>query len=315
MTRLGLLLKSYAGDHAYAERLIASFREHNPSGLTLYCVVPESDMNLFAPLAGGDVQVLSEQPLARHFTDKPIHGIRPGYINQEIVKLAFWELGLVDAYFCIDSDAVIIRDVQQSDFIAPDGWPYTVLVEDRDLHAEPDYYKQYWQSRERAMRLIADTVGLADPVLRTCHGHQVMSSTVLESFTKEFLSPRGWDYLDALTVAPYEFSWYNFWLQKSKVIPIHQREPFVKVFHNEPQYLEHVLSGTTLGDLARAYVAVVINSNFSRDRNVVSLSESKTLALAPMLSYREYASLGAAKARSTLKGLIKRRNQGPRDSA
>ena len=301
MTRLGLLLKSYAGDHAYAVRLIASFRAHNPTGLTLYCVVPESDVPLFTPLTGGDVQVLSEEPFARHFTNEPIHGIRPGYINQEIVKLAFWELDLVDAYFCIDSDALIIRDISEADFLAPDGWPYTVLVEDKDLHVEPAYYRQYWQSREQAMRLIADTIGFEDPILRTCHGHQVMSATVLESFVSGFLSPRGWDYLDALKVAPYEFSWYNFWLQHTHVISLHPREPFVKVFHNEGQYLEHLVSGTTLDDLARAYVAVVINSNFSRDHDVVSLEQSKTSALAPLLSYSEYLKLGAAKIRASFR--------------
>lgn len=301
MTRLGLLLKSYAGDLAYAERLIASFRQHNPTGLTMYCVVPDSDMALFTPLGGGDVKVMSEEPLTRHFTHEPIHAIRPGYINQEIVKLAFWELDLVDTYFCIDSDALIIRDIQATDFLAPDGWPYTVLVEDKDLHVEPDYYRQHWQSRERAMRLIADTIGLKDPVLRTCHGHQVMYATVLASFVKEFLAPRGWDYLDALKVAPYEFSWYNLWLQHSRVIPIHQREPFVKVFHNESQYLEHLLRGTTLEDLSRAYLAVVVNSNFSRDREVASLSESKSRALAPMLSYGEYAKVGLAKLRWSLR--------------
>jgi hypothetical protein len=300
MIRLGLLLKSYAGDHAYAVRLIASFRAHNPTGLTLYCVVPESDVPLFTPLAGGDVQVLSEEPFARHFTNEPIHGIRPGYINQEIVKLAFWELGLVDSYFCIDSDALIIRDISESDFLSPDDWPYTVLVEDKDLHTEPAYYKQYWQSREQAMRLIADTIGFEDPILRTCHGHQVMSATVLESFVSGFLSPRGWDYLDALKVAPYEFSWYNFWLQHTRVIPLHQREPFVKVFHNERQYLEFLVSGAKIDDLARAYVAVVINSNFSRDRGLAPLGESKSVALAPMLSYVEYAHIGLAKIRSSL---------------
>lgn len=308
MMRLGLLLKSYAGDHAYAVRLIASFRAHNPTGLTLYCVVPESDVPLFTPLAGGDVQVLSEEPFARHFTNEPIHGIRPGYINQEIVKLAFWELGLVDSYFCIDSDALIIRDISESDFLSPDDWPYTVLVEDKDLHAEPAYYKQYWQSREQAMRLIADTIGFEDPILRTCHGHQVMSATVLESFVSGFLSPRGWDYLDALKVAPYEFSWYNFWLQHTRVIPLHQREPFVKVFHNERQYLEFLVSGAKIDDLARAYVAVVINSNFSRDRGLAPLGESKSVALAPMLSYVEYAHIGLAKIRSSLDAYLRNKS-------
>ena len=38
MTSLRLLLRSYADDFAYAERLIASFNAHNPENLPLTCV-------------------------------------------------------------------------------------------------------------------------------------------------------------------------------------------------------------------------------------------------------------------------------------
>ena len=301
MPRFGLLLKSYAADLPYATQLIASFNAHNPTGLPLYCVVPVEDVPAFASLGGPHVTILSEEPLAHYFTPTPVHGIRPGYINQEIVKLSFWELDLVDIYFCIDSDALFIRDIFLSDFIAPDGSPYTVLVEDKDLQAEPAYFRDHWQSRERSIRAIAGAVGLSDDVLRTCHGHQVFSSDVLSHFRNDFLSPRDWTYLDALTLAPYEFTWYNFWLQKTQLIPIHQREPFVKVFHNEGQYLEFVMRGTTTSDLARAYLAVVVNSNFSRDKGVVSLNQSKTDALAPMLSYGEYVALGWNKIKASIR--------------
>ena len=37
-------------------------------------------------------------------------GLSAGYINQEIVKLCFWETGLADNYLCLDSDAEFVRD-------------------------------------------------------------------------------------------------------------------------------------------------------------------------------------------------------------
>ena len=295
MARFGLLLKSYRGDFDYAQRLIASFNDHNPTHLTMYCVVPEDDLEIFASLASSTVAVLGEEPLNSYFTSEPVHGIRPGYINQEIVKLAFWEMGLVDDYFCIDSDAVFIRDITVTDFIAPDGFPYSVLVEDNELKVEPEYYNKYWQSREAAIREISDQVGVSDPVLRTCHGHQVFSFTVLRSFKDDFLTPRGWSYLDALRVAPYEFTWYNMWLQKTGVIPIHQREPLVKVFHHEAQHLEYILRGITEEDIARGYLALVINSNFSRDLGITPIHESKAESLSHYLSYGEFAGLLKAK--------------------
>lgn len=306
MRDLVLLLKSYSGDFEYARRLVASFEQHNPAGLSMVCVVPETDVPQFATLASEHVEVISEAPFTGYFTDSPVHDIRPGYINQEIVKLAFWELGTAANYFCVDSDAVFIRDITERDFIAPDGVPYSVLVEDNELKVEPSYFAQYWSSRDTALRMIASEIGLDDPVLRTCHGHQVFSSTVLRSLRDDFLAPRGWRYLDALKVAPYEFTWYNFWLQKSGVIPIHQREPLVKVLHNEGQYLEYVMRGVTTADIARGYLALVVNSNYSRDFGLVSIDTSKAESLSQHLSYGEVGSLVAAKVRNSLRRVTKR---------
>lgn len=301
MSRFALLLKSYAGDLAYAQRLVESFNAHNPTGLTMYCVVPPSDVEQFAPLATDTVIVTHEGPLEHHFVSEPLHGIRPGYLNQEIVKLSFWELDLADTYFCVDSDAVFVRDISIDDFIAPDGHPYTVLVEDNELKVEPRYYREYWQSRESMLRHIADAVGLDDAVLRTCHGHQVFSATVLRAFVEDFLRGKNWTYRDALAVAPYEFSWYNFWLQKSRIIPIHQREPLVKVFHHEGQHLEYILRGVTAADIARGYLALVVNSNYSREVGMVSIEASKPQALAQYLSYEELWSLISTKVRASLR--------------
>lgn len=306
MARFGLLLKSFRGDIDYAKRLVDSFHLHNPDGLHLYCVVPEEDLELFSPLAASTVSVLSEASLAQHFTSEPILGIRTGYINQEIVKLSFWELDLVDDYFCVDSDAVFVRDLHLDDFIAPDGVPYSVLVEDNELKVEPQYYQQHWRSREEAVRLIAEEVGLEVPVLRTCHGHQVFSGRVLRSFKDDFLATRGWTYLDALRVAPYEFSWYNMWLQRAAPIPIHQREPLVKVFHHEAQHLEYILRGVTSADIARGYLALVVNSNYSRDLGVMSLNDDKPQSLSHYLSYPEVGALLAAKLRASGKRLAGR---------
>ena len=300
MDRIALLLKSYAGDLAYAQRLIASFRAHNPEALTLHCVVPAADVPDFAPLAGTDVIVHAEENLVgEHLVSAPIGDLRTGYANQEIVKLAFWETGLAENYFCIDSDAVILRDIGASDFLRDDSTPYTVLVEDNELRVEPRYYREHWVGREAAIRRIMAEVGLDDRVMRTCHGHQVFSSTVLRSFRGDFLSTRGWDYADALAVSPYEFSWYAMWLQKARPIPIHQREPLVKVFHDQDQHLAAILMGTTANDLARGYLAVVVNSNFSRDLGLVPVESTKPESLAPYLSYGEVGQLIAAKARDT----------------
>ncbi len=302
MEQIALLLKSYAPDHAYAQRLVASFEEHNREGLTLHCVVPSADLALFSSLSGPHVVVHTEEEIAgQHLVDHPIGGLRVGYANQEIVKLAFWESGLAANYFCVDSDAVILRPFGADDFMHDATTPYTVLVEDKDLKTEPTYYRQHWQGREEAIRRIMTFVGLDDPVMRTSHGHQVFSRTVLDSFRRDFLEPRGWTYADAIDASPYEFSWYAMWLQKSQAIQIYPREPFVKVYHDEEQHLAAILSGIGPVDLARAYLAVVVNSNYSRGHGVVSASSDKPSALAPYLSYGELGRLAAGKVSGSLR--------------
>ena len=300
MDRIALLLKSYAGDLEYARRLVDSFVLHNSESLLLHCVVPAADLPLFSSLAGDSVRLHAEEDLVGdHLVSAPVGDLRTSYANQEIVKLAFWETGLAENYFCIDSDAVILRDIGAADFMHDERTPYSVLVEDNDLRVEPRYYREHWVGREESVRRIMGEVGLDDPIMRTCHGHQVFSSTVLRSFREDFLAPRGWGYADALAVSPYEFSWYAMWLQKARPISLHVREPLVKVFHDEDQHLASILMGITADDLARGYLAVVVNSNFSRDLGLVPAHEGKPESLAPSLSYGEVGRLITAKARDT----------------
>jgi len=296
-----MLLKSYAPDLAYAERLVTSFNQFNRDSIPLYIVVPDEEISLFAKFSTSTIEVLGESILGSHLVDTDVHGLRPGYINQEIIKLAFWELGLAENYFCVDSEALFIREFYTSDFMATPEVPYTVLVEDNELKVEPNYFNQYWVQREASLREIQRLVGLDDAIIRTCHGHQVFSRTVLRSFVDEFLIPKGWAYRDALAAAPYEFSWYNMWLQKTNLIPIHQREPLVKVFHNEDQHLEYILRGVTVQDIARGYLAVVVNSSYARELENVTVRDGKAQSIAPYLSYGEVSELIAEKIKDTFR--------------
>jgi len=298
---IALLLKSFRDDLQYATRLVESIRQFNEEHLHTYVVVPADDVSAFASLESPDVTVMAEDALGNHLVTEPVGGMRAGYINQEIIKLAFWELGLARNYFCVDSDAVLIRPFGRADFMADDVTPYTVLVEDNELMVEPRYFREYWRSREEAMRRIQELVGLSDPIVRTCHGHQVLSAAVLRSFREDFLAPRNWEYRDALAEAPYEFSWYNMWLQKSLAIAIHQREPLVKVFHHEGQHLEYILRGITVDDIARGYVGLVINSNYSRDLGLIPADAPKPEALSQYLSYAEVGQVLSAKAKDTFR--------------
>lgn len=302
MDRIALLLKSYAGDLVYARRLMQSVSRYNADELPLHVVVPGADITAFSEFTSSKVHLHAEEDVSgSHLVREPIGEVRVGYANQEIVKLSFWETGLCANYFCIDSDAIFLRDFTAEDFMHDEGTPYTVLVEDKDLKVDPRYYREHWTGREQSIERIAEVIGFEEPVLKTCHGHQIMSREVLRSMRDHLLEPRGWDYRDLLSISPYEFSWYAIWLQHTQPIAIHQREPLVKVFHNYDQYLAATLSGVTEADIARAYLAVVVNSNFSRELGPLRVQDSKADALATQLSYGETGRLLRAKLRDTAK--------------
>jgi len=280
MRTFGLMLKSYGRDYSLAERLVASYHRYNGDSLPMVIIVPAEDVSLFQALASDSVTVMDETPFAAHLVSESFGGLRIGYINQEIVKLAFWELGVFDNYLVMDSDAVFIRPFVQEDFMSDDTTPYSVLVEDNELKTDPRYYREHWQGREVHLRRIQELVGLDDRRLLTCHNHQVFNSTVLRSLRDDFLGPRDWGYRDLIEASPYEFSWYNFWLQKSAVIPIRFREPWFKMLHHEGQHTELAIRGTTLEDLARGYVGLVVNSNFANAYVEFTLEETAEATLA-----------------------------------
>ena len=287
MTNFGILVKSHAPDHPYVARLVHSVQRHNITAIPVYIIVPDADLPVFEEFAGAEITVLGESTLGQHLVSESLAGFSAGYINQEIIKLSFWETGLAENFLCLDSDAEFIRDFTVDDFMFDENTPYTFLTEDAELISEPEYFSESWKGRAEKLRRIKHEIGIADSRLLTVHGHAVFSSEVLRSFKHDFLGPRGWQYRDAVALSPYEPTWYNMWLQRNHTIPIHAREPNIKTFHNATQHLAYVLQGLTPEDAARGYVAVVVNSNYSRGNGVISLDEPTHLAVASYLTTRE----------------------------
>lgn len=275
MCKFSFMLKSYSGDFLYAQRLIASFNKHNIESLLMHIVVPAGDYDLFNDsFQSGNIVVLNEDMMGFDFVhDDSIHGIRPGYINQEIVKLQFWEHKLSENYFCIDSDSEFICDFGINDFMFDDSTPYAVLVEDKELHVDPLYYIRYWIGREKFLNEIKRELNIANYKTLTCHNNTVFSVRVLEDMKERFMVKRSLGYQDLMKIAPYEFSWYNFWLQISGIVEIRPCEPHFKMFHSREQHEDFLRRGITLQDISRAYVGVIINSNYSRGYGLVGYDD------------------------------------------
>jgi len=287
--QFAFLLKTYAGDAGYVDRLLASYHKHNQEGIPLIISCPAADRSLFEHFTTDSVSVINDEDVTDELVDVEVRGIRPGYINQEIVKLAFWETRIARNYMCLDSDGLFLRDFYVADFMFDDETPYTVMFEDNELRTDPDYYDLYWRSREQLLNRIRDEVGLPEQPILTCHGFGIFSSAVLRALRKSFMVPRGLSYSRLLAISPYEFSWYTLFLQADHTIGIHPRESLFRYIHTPRQYHLMTLAGTTTTDLARGYVGVVVNSNFSRDFGIAEIGNPLHEVMARFVSFGDLA--------------------------
>jgi hypothetical protein len=283
------MLKSYLPDIDYTKRFLESFKKFATEPIPLYVVVPDSDVQVFEKIVGATGEVLPESLWRDHLVDYRIHGNAPGYINQEIIKLAFAEKGLLANYLCADSEAVFIRPFSSADFMADPSTPFTFVTEDHELQVDPIYYEHYGETRDRSLIGLRKFLNLANEQFETCHGFGVFSSQVLESL-REFMYTEKLNYADLLQISPYEFSWYNFWLEKTEVIPRVTREPVFETIHMQHQHLGYVLKRVGIQDLARGYVGVVVNSGHSREQGVLDFETDFVDTLSQNLGYGQIVS-------------------------
>ncbi len=263
MENFVMYCKSFSGDKVRLQSLVKTFNKYNKDAIKLYISVPEADIDLFWEYKNKHVEVISDESFCRAFmTDKPVNGIRPGYINQEICKLNFYRTGVCRNYLCLDSDCLFARDFYKSDFMYDDNTPFTVLIMDKDLSIEKFYHNRYWVPRLEYIKSIYNAVGLKDSRLRTCHNSQVFNCEVLASLYNDFMIKHNYSYIDLMKIGPYEFTWYNAYFQKCGLIKELAVEPFFLTFHMQEQYYFARLKNLDLKDISYSYVGIILNNKW-----------------------------------------------------
>lgn len=288
MFPFAFMLKSYSRDLSYAKRLLASISRHNKDSIPIFIVIPGSDIALFEKILHDGILLIAEEEFNEYLVKDSFGGFAPGYLNQEIIKLAFWEKMLCRNYLCLDSDAIFIKDFFVDDFMYNQDVPYTILVEDNELKVDPNYFYSYGKLREKSILRIKEDIGIVDRRILTCNTLAIFSANILASFKKEYLTPNGMSYADVIKRSPYEYSWYNMWLQKTAPEMIFARESLFKVFHIPQHYYEYIMKGVSLADIRRGYLGLIINSNASRRLRITSYDGmGKATAMANSFSFPE----------------------------
>jgi hypothetical protein len=264
---LALLCKSYRGDLDRCASLIASLRRHNRAGLPIYLSVPAADSPLFLDRIGTEG--------LRLITDEEVTGgpIAQSWDKQQLVKLRFARSGLAANYAWIDSDFVVIRDFDESEFLAFPDVPFTVITEARrDIFHDrivggPDRGQdpEYAQTFDHMLTLLArvrDIFKRRGPPF--FFGPPVIWSSRVVHALEAWLRERKLSFEAALARVPFEAAWYGEFLLAHPVIRVVPRNGLGLVFARDEEYERFVAAGFTTADLAaNGYLAVNFQSKWT----------------------------------------------------
>lgn len=261
-----IFCKSYHRDLERAAAMAESVRRFNRDGLPFYLLVPEGDLGMFQRRIGMEgIEWLCDEDVIRANPALDLDAYRalPGHISQQIVKAGFWRVNPAPNSVCIDSDSRFIRDFHSSDFLAPDGTPYTILHESKPFlefcltHGVRET-ERHFEAICEEMRQVFGRTGPSYafnpfPVIWSGKVWQVLEASLEEE---------GSDIMAAIVAHPYESSWYGEALLKYRPIPLLPKEPIFKAYLYFEEYERNKRDGMTEDMLAKFYLGVVYQSNW-----------------------------------------------------
>jgi hypothetical protein len=279
-----LYCKSYRKDFLRLKRLLASIEQFNADAIPFYISTPASDKVLLEEVLGAqgyiwvaDESIVSANPKA----DLQKYQAMPGGLSQQIVKSEFWRLGFAENYLCLDSDCVFIRPFYQSDFLAIDKTPYTVLHQNKEffqMASNRGHLKVERDLRAEAERVKA-LFGRTGPNYYCAPAPFIWSARVWESLDRECLQPKGitlWEFISPLHP---ETLIYGEALLKYQAIPIRAIEPLFRVYHYDWQYYLFRRLGETTEKLKQNFMGVLYQSNWEVEMGLESDKSSLSLML------------------------------------
>jgi len=265
-----LYCKSYSVDVKRAARLARTVQQFNVDHIPFYISVPKADLPLFEEqLDGFNVELIADESItaANLAIDETKLQEIPGNISQQVVKSEFWRLGISIAYLCLDSDCIFIRPFRITEFITPDGTPYTILDEGRDI-LFPTLSKGKHEIIKNFRRESAEVqleFGRQGKDYNFGPNCPVWDRRVWESLDEELLRPNGQSFLDLILKSPNEMRWYGEALLKYRAIKLLPSQPFFKMYHYAWQQKKDHREGINIAQLANLYCGVVYQSAWERE--------------------------------------------------
>lgn len=252
------------------QRLINSFSKHNLDNLPLIVSYAKHEADAFKNFQWKFIEHVEFDESEKDFFDPrfkvklengTIH--ESGWMNQQLRKIYLCKNSKYDIVLTIDSDFEFIRDFCAGDVVPDFDTYYFFGGQNRDLIMDSEYYGLQFKARIDYLVRIRDILGL-DIIGFDCHSGQIMYRKVIRQIT-EHLSEVNLDWKKALTISPYEFNWYTYFIQTKEMASVRLDSPF-KVIHSRKQLGNLLMQNQSVEDIARGYIGVVLNGNLFRNR-------------------------------------------------
>ena len=268
MNNIALYCKSYRKDFLRLRRLLKSIEKYNADKIPFYVSTPEDQYDELVNVLGdvGSYQWVSDESIisSNPRVGAGIEKTRSGSQAQQTIKSEFWRLRLCENYVCLDSDCQFIQSFYESDFIAADGNPYTVIYQN----------KEYFQlAINRGHPRVFDELSLEGNRVKALFGRVgpnyycpcppfIWSAKVWKSMDEQFLIPRGLTLWDINTADHPETLLYLEALLNYHAIPLHPIEQLFRIYYYDWQYFLLRRNGERIQKLAKNYLGVIYQSSW-----------------------------------------------------
>lgn len=270
MRPIVLYCKSYRTDVKRVARLARSVAQYNVDRIPFYVSAPAADIDLFREfLQGLDVELLTDESiidLNPAIDQAQLAGI-PGSLSQQVVKSEFWRTGIAVSYLCLDSDCIFIRPFHLREFVTPEGTPYTVIDEGRNL-LYPVLSRgktKVIENFHRESLEVQQEFGRNGKHYNYGPNCPIWDRRVWASLDENYAKPRGLSFLDLVLKSANEQRWYGEALLKYRAIDLLPSQPFFKMYHYAWQQKFDRRAGIREEQLRQLYCGVVYQSAWERE--------------------------------------------------
>jgi hypothetical protein len=280
MTTFLLFCKSYTGDLKRIQRLWLSVQRFNRDRIPLYISVPEADRVLFEQTLGtpdgliwvSDEDIVRANPRA----DLAYYRTWDGRLSQQVVKSEFWRYSGCDSYLCLDSESEFIRDFRRSDFLDPQGRPYTVIHQSKELLqlATNKGVSRVPEAFHRDSAMLKAVFAREGPDYDFGPTPVIWSALVWQDLDERYLKPTGQTLWNAIQERPSELRWYGEALLHFNSIPLLPIEPLFRVYHYNWQLHAQRRMGERIEKLQGEYLGVLCQSNWQYEWDFGSKKKS-----------------------------------------